>query len=88
MVIPSIVLPCTLMDAALFLAFYFDILLIGQAEAIANEIHEAAVFQNYKVQLHCLKNEGKEFDIKDVKCAVFICSTTGNSIITNLSKTI
>ena len=52
-------------------------ILKGQAEAIAGEIHEAAVFQNYDVKLHCLKDEGKEFQLKNVKCAVFVCSTTG-----------
>ena len=52
-------------------------LFLGQAEAIASEILEAAVFQNFNVKLHCLKDEGKEFHIQDVKCAVFVCSTTG-----------
>lgn len=55
------------------------IFLSGQAEAIATEIHESAVFESYNAKIFCLKEEGKSFNIKDVNCAIFVCSTTGKS---------
>uniref|UniRef100_H2YB53 Methionine synthase reductase n=1 Tax=Ciona savignyi TaxID=51511 RepID=H2YB53_CIOSA len=50
----------------------------GQAEEIATQIHEDAVFNGYDVDLHCLKDAGKKFDISQITCAVFVCSTTGD----------
>ncbi|XP_078492531.1 methionine synthase reductase-like [Ciona intestinalis] len=50
----------------------------GQAEEIAKQIHEDAVFGGYDAEVFCLKEEGKKFDIKEIKCAVFVCSTTGD----------
>ncbi|CAK8672123.1 methionine synthase reductase-like [Clavelina lepadiformis] len=50
----------------------------GQAETIANGIHEDAVYNNYDSNVFCLKEEGKEFVITDVTCVIFVCSTTGD----------
>ena len=57
------------------ISYNFNVL--GQAEAISKEIHEAALFRNYEAKIHCLKEENKFFSIRDVKCGVFVCSTTG-----------
>ena len=58
--------------------FIYSLCFTGQAEAIANEIHEAGVFKTFNIKIFCLKEENKKFNIADVKCAIFVCSTTGN----------
>nr|CAB3264070.1 methionine synthase reductase-like [Phallusia mammillata] len=50
----------------------------GQSESIATDIHEDGVFRNYDIELFCLKDEGKLFNISEINCAVMVCSTTGD----------
>lgn len=50
----------------------------GQAQSIAESVHEDAIFQGIDCKLFCLKDEGKLFDITKIKLALFVCSTTGD----------
>ena len=56
----------------------------GQAQSIAEGIHEDAIFNGTNAKIACLKDEGNTFNIEKVEVAIVICSTTGSFCFVDL----